>query len=59
MLELWSWYYFSRYPKFYVDFKNSIRLQTKIIGFEDNFVSVCCENFSQLWQEYTNQFVWY
>ena len=38
--------------KFYVTFKNAIKLPNNVFGLEDNYGSTCCRNFSQLRQEY-------
>ena len=38
--------------KFYVDFKNAIKVSENVFGFEDNCDGTCCRNFWLLWKEY-------
>ena len=38
--------------KFYVDFKNTVKVPENVFGFEDNCIGTFCGSFSQLWQEY-------
>ena len=52
MFNLWDWSFFSKCSKFYVDFENAIKIWENVLGFEDNCVWTCCENFCQLWWEH-------
>ena len=44
--------FFSKNPKFFLDFQNAITLPENVAGFEDNCVWTCYGSFCQLWQEY-------
>ena len=44
--------FFSKFLKIYVDFKNAIKLEENVDGFEDNCVWSCDRSFCQLWQEH-------
>ena len=52
ILKVWRWYFFSKTWKFYVHFKNAIKISQNVFGFLNNCVGTCCGNFSELWQEY-------
>ena len=44
--------FFSKCKKFYIYFKNAIKVSEKICGFWDNNAWNRYKNFSQFWQEY-------
>ena len=44
--------FFEKTPKFFVNFKNAIKLAKNLIHCEENFGWTCWWTFSQLWQEY-------
>ena len=50
-IKLWSWSFFSKCAKFYVVFKNAIKISEKAFGFEDIYVWTCCKKLSQIWRE--------
>ena len=52
MFVFWRWSFSSKHSKFYVNFKNAIKLRKNVLGFQDNCGWPSCGNFSQLWQEY-------
>ena len=52
ILKVWRWSFFSKWWKFYLNFKNVIITPENVFGFEDKCVGTCCRNFCLLWQEY-------
>ena len=52
ILKLWRWSFFSKRPKFYVDFENAIKLRGNVDRFEHSCVWTCSDSFCQLSQEY-------
>ena len=52
IFKLWSWSFFSKCAKFYVDFENARKVWQKVFSFGGNVVWTCCLNLSELWGEY-------
>ena len=50
IFKLWSWSSCSKCVRFYLDWKNAIKISENVSGFWDNGVWTCLWNFSELWQ---------
>ena len=57
IFKLWGSCCFSKYWKFYEDFKNPIKFPWTNFGFLDNCVRIGCGKFSVLWQEYLSSVI--
>ena len=45
IFKLWMWSFFPKCPKFYLDFKNAIKIVENFNSFEDNCIRTCLWEF--------------